>query len=450
MKNKRNTRLGNRTRLSTRLIWVIGTFSAVLLITAGWLVYLNFHNLSKTRASGEGESQGGAVLNNGEIITEFTWEKDSPLEATLGPDAISASEDAHTFRGGRASTQGLAAGSNGNDINLELPGTELFDVEGIDVSIDYRGTEPEGSFLSRGNHFNFGISDGYLSIQYRVDNRKGGFTSVKEKTTYELPKDENFRTYRFIYSPTTGRGEIFVNGMPVWSKGGLANTVMYWKGAGNLYVGRGMNGGGKDMAILDNLVIRTTGTISPLAESLLNFSLEGKENGVNVHWLTAVNDQVAYFTVERSINGLDFSKVGTINVNPKAGELGEYNYLDKTPIGETVAYYRIRQTFKNGKFVSHSLAAIRTKASRDFSIERVSPVPFNDNFEVSYFMPNSGRVWLQLTDPKGKILSTETFEAPQGKNIHSFRDKNNLPPGNYVLHMIYDNKKVSANITKSM
>jgi len=238
--------------------------------------------------------------------------------------------------------------------------------------------------------------------------------------------------------------------MPVWSKGGLANTVMYWKGAGNLYVGRGMNGGGKDMAILDNLVIRTTGTISPLAESLLNFSLEGKENGVNVHWLTAVNDQVAYFTVERSINGLDFSKVGTINVNPKAGELGEYNYLDKTPIGETVAYYRIRQTFKNGKFVSHSLAAIRTKASRDFSIERVSPVPFNDNFEVSYFMPNSGRVWLQLTDPKGKILSTETFEAPQGKNIHSFRDKNNLPPGNYVLHMIYDNKKVSANITKSM
>ena len=129
------------------------------------------------------------------------------------------------------------------------------------------------------------------------------------------------------------------------------------------------------MAILDNLVIRTTGTISPLAESLLNFSLEGKENGVNVHWLTAVNDQVAYFTVERSINGLDFSKVGTINVNPKAGELGEYNYLDKTPIGETVAYYRIRQTFKNGKFVSHSLAAIRTKASRDFSIERSVPSP---------------------------------------------------------------------------
>lgn len=449
MKNKRNLRLRNRTRLSIRLASVVGTVSMVVLLTAGWLVYMNFNNVSKTKANGEGESLGGAVLSNGEIITEFTWEKDNPLLATLGPDAIAAGNDARTFRGGRASTRGLSAGPNGRDINLELPGTELFNVEGIDISIDYRGTEPDGSFLSRGGYFNFGIDDGYLTIQYRVDNHKGGFFSIKEKTTYELPKDENFRTYRFLYSPASGKGEIFVNNMPVWSKTGYENTALYWHGAGNLFIGKGLNGGGRDVAILDNLVIRNTGTISPIAETLLNFSLEGKENGVQIHWFTAANDQVAYFTVERSVNGLDFTKVGTINVNPKNGALGEYTYLDKTPVGENVAYYRIRQTFNNGKFVTHDFAAIRTKAGRDFSIERVSPVPFNENFEIAYFLPTSGRVWLQLTDGWGKILTTETFEAPQGKNIHSFQDKNNLPAGNYTLYMIFDNKKISANITKS-
>jgi hypothetical protein len=440
--------MGNRTRLSVRLLWVTGTISAFLLLAAGWLVYLNFHDLGKTRASGEGKSQGGAVLNTGDIITEFTWEKDNPLLATLGPDAIASSPDAHTFPGGRASTQGLSAGPDGKDINLELSGNELFDLEGIDISIDFRRNEPAGSFFSRGNHFNFGLENGFLTVHYRVDNKKGGFITVKERTGYEVPRDEAFRTYRFIYTPTSGRGEIFVNGMPVWSHSGIPNTAMYWKGAGNIFIGKGINGGGRDVAILDNLVIRSTGTLSPLAESLLSFTLEGKESGIMVRWLTAANEQANYFTVERSVNGIDFTKVGTVSANPKTGPEAEYQYLDKTPVGEGVAYYRLRQTFRNGKFVTHALSAIKLKATRELTIDRVSPVPFQESFDISYFLPNSGRVWLQLTDPNGKIVSTETFEAPQGKNIHNYQDKHGLSSGPYTVHLIFNNRKVSASIRK--
>ncbi|MBK6447352.1 MAG: hypothetical protein IPF81_19325 [Bacteroidetes bacterium] len=74
---------------------------------------------------------------------------------------------------------------------------------------------------------------------------------------------------------------------------------------------------------------------------------------------------------------------------------------------------------------------------------------FDHSFDVSYFLPKSGRVWMQLSDSKGKVISTETFEAPQGKNVHVFKDQLNLEHGEYTLHLIFNNKKISTKVTKT-
>ena len=77
-----------------------------------------------------------------------------------------------------------------------------------------------------------------------------------------------------------------------------------------------MNAEGKDIAIFDNFIVRTAGNTAPLAESLLNFMLEEKEGGIKIHWSTSVNDKIKSFTIERSINGVDFMNVSTVPVNP--------------------------------------------------------------------------------------------------------------------------------------
>ncbi|MBK7850673.1 MAG: hypothetical protein IPJ66_05865 [Bacteroidetes bacterium] len=449
MKKSLRTRNRQKARMSTRLMIVIATFSGVFLLTLGWLVYLNFNNLSKTRASGNGSEGGGIALNTtGEILTEFTWEKDPVTMATLGPDGIKSGKDAHSATGGRSSTNGLSPGPNGKDINLEIEGTELFNQEGIDISIDYRKSEPSGSFFSRGNNFNFGIDNGYLSIEYKVENAKGGSESIKEKTNYEVPDDPLYRTYRFIYSPNSGKAEIFVNSVMVWNHQGNPNAPLYWKNAGNIIIGKNMNGNGVDKAILDNLVVRSTGSVSPLAESLLNFMLEPKDGVVKVHWSSSANDKVDYFTIERSINGVDFVNVSNVKANPAKPEGEEYEYTDKTAATTSIVYYRLRQTFLNGKFVTHPLSAIKFKTEKDFAIERINPQQFEHSFDISYFLPKSGRVWMQLTDAKGKVISSETFEAPKGKNVHVFKDQVNLERGEYTLNLIFDNKKISTKVTK--
>jgi hypothetical protein len=446
-KIKPGTKLKNK--LSIRLMFVVGLVSFSFIFTIGLLVFLNLNNQNKSRATGNGNEAGGNILNiSGDIITEFTWENENAMMATLGPDAISISDHAHTAFGGRASTKGLAPGVGGNDINLEIQGNALFDLEGIDIAIDYRRNEESGNFLTRGNSFNFGMEKGFLIIQYKVENGRNSFSTIKERTNYEVPSDPIFRSYRFIYSPFTGKAEIFVNAVVVWSHQGNANTPLYWKSSENIVIGKNMNGGGIDRPVFDNLVIRSTGSVSLFAESLLNFMLTPRDHEVKINWSTTLNEQVDYFTIERSINGIDFVNISKLPSNPNFKNGDDYSYTDRVTDASTIVYYRLRQTFLNGKFVTHPLSAVRFKTDKGLSIETVKPTPFQQSFDVSYYLPNSGRVWIQLSDSKGKIISTKTFEAPQGKNVHIFRDEENLANGEYSLAVIFNNKKVSTKIIK--
>lgn len=427
---------------------VAGGVSLVVTLTVGIMVYLNIDNISKTRAVGTGSEGSGINLNNGDILSELTFEKDLSSAATLGPDAISISKDAHTMVGGRSSTKGLSPGANGKDIDMEFEGTELWNQEGIDISVDFIRNEKSCSFFSRGNGFNFGMENGFITIAYRIENKRGGIETFKEKTEYEVASDNTFRTYRFIYNPAKGKAEIFVNSAIIWSAQHDANTPLSWKNAGNVTIGKDMNGEGKDVAILDNVVIRTAGNTAPLAESLLNFMLEEKDGGVKIHWSTSVNDKLKSFNIERSVNGVDFMNIATVAANPDMAENDEYTYTDKTRASNGIVYYRLRQTFANGKFISHSLAAIKLDSDKNFAIERINPMPFDKTFDLSYFLPESGRVWLQICDEKGNIVDTESFEAPKGKNVHVYKNSKVKDSGTYSINLMFANKKLTRSIIK--
>lgn len=427
------------------MLLVLTISSLFILVTGSLLVVLNLNDLSKMRASATGE-QGGGGISNGEILCEFTWDHGDAKTATLGTDAIQCGKKVHSMSGGNNSTNGLSSG--GKDINLVLAATEIFKLDGIDISIDYRRNELTGDFFTRENGFNFGMENGFVTIKYCIETKTGKVTCVNEKTGFEIPSDQVFRTYRFIYNPTTGKAEIFVNGIIVWQRKVEKDAPMSWKNSGDIIIGRGMDGGGTDRCVFDNLVIRNTESVTPLAESLLNFMLEARETGgVKIHWSTAANQKVNYFTIERSENGINFENVARINSHADK-ESNEYVYTDLTPSGSNVVYYRLRQTFLNGKFSTHPLSAIRFKSDKGFSIERIKPTPFEKSVDISYYLPKEGRVWMQVTNEYGAVVSTSTFQAQKGKNIHVYRDEMPLQSGTYTFSLIFEGKKASAKIVK--
>jgi hypothetical protein len=446
MKNSRRQKQVTKTKMKVRMMVITGTLCLLFALSLSWLVFLNLSQNTRTKASNN--EMGGTILNNGEIISNFTWEADPATRATLGPDAIKISNTAHTAFGGRSSTGGLAPGLPAQDINLELGASPLFDVEGIDVSMDFKRREPSGSFVTRGKSLDFGFRKGFIHITYRTTGLSGGFETVTATTDYEIPVDEQFRNFRFIYTPTTGKGELFVNNVIIWSHEGNKNTALYWKDAGQIVIAKGIDGGGKDLPVLDNFMMRTTGSVSPLAESLINFMIVPSGNDIRIHWSTTANDKVQYFTVERSVNGLDFANLTNVPSDASVKDGEEYVYTDKSVNTPGVVYYRIRQTFKDGKFITHSTSAIKLKTEKALTIDRISPPTFQNSFNLAYYIPSSGRVWVQLVDESGNIRSSETFEAPQGKNVYIFRDKKNLGTGTYTVNLVFDDKRVTARVTK--
>src|SRR4029078_3826624 len=90
-----------RTKVKVRMMLITGTLCFLFVLSIGWLIVLNLSQNTRTIASNT--EMGGTILNNGEIISNFTWEKDPATKATLGPDAIKISKTAHTTVGGRGS-----------------------------------------------------------------------------------------------------------------------------------------------------------------------------------------------------------------------------------------------------------------------------------------------------------------------------------------------------------
>jgi hypothetical protein len=443
MKRNLQQKTSQRTRLKARLI--IGAFTIGVTCTIAWFVFINVSNNTQTKAS----VSNGWSLNNGEVISMFTWEKGEPTKAAIGPDAIKVSSKAYIAFGGRNSTGALAPGTPAASINMEIPVSPLFDIDGIDFSIDYRGTEPTGSFVTRGKGFDFGFENNFLSITYRLQSAKG-YETINETTNYEMINDGLYRNYRFIYTPATGKGEIFVNSVIIWSYESARNTAMWWNSTDNLVVAKGIDGGGNDTPIIDNMIMRTTGTVSPLAESLIGFSLKTLTGMVTINWTTTANSKVDYFTIQRSLNGKDFTTVTTMKGNPGQKENEEYFFTDKNFSSAGIYYYRIRQTFTDGKFVTHNISATKVTVNATLAIEKITPTMFKNSFSVAYVIPEEGKVEWQLIDGAGEVKTTETVDAQKGKNIFQFNDTGKLPEGDYTLNLVYNETKLSATVTKNL
>ena len=109
--------------------------------------------MGKTRAI-VGTEGSGASLSNGDIITEFTWEK-IRNNSNTGPDAISLVK-MHIQCQEEIQPVAYQPAQMEKTLILKLKELNL-NQEGIDISIDYSRNEKSGSFFSRENGFNFGM-----------------------------------------------------------------------------------------------------------------------------------------------------------------------------------------------------------------------------------------------------------------------------------------------------
>jgi len=189
---------------------------------------------------------------------------------------------------------------------------------------------------------------------------------------------------------------------------------------------------------------------NPLPIELLFFGANLNGNIVELSWSTASEINNDYFTIERSIDGINFSPVSIIPskaINGHSTEQLNYSCNDLNP-ENGINYYKLKQTDFDGKFEYSKIISINLNQLIDNSFN-VYPNPNNGQriaVSANGFVPNEN-VKLCIVDLLGKTVYIEMLQANETGEIQSWIIPDmNLPKGVLLIQITGKSESMSKRI----
>ncbi|RYG15759.1 MAG: T9SS type A sorting domain-containing protein [Chitinophagaceae bacterium] len=178
-----------------------------------------------------------------------------------------------------------------------------------------------------------------------------------------------------------------------------------------------------------------------LPVSLIEFNASLKNNGALITWSTASELNNNHFILEKSIDGVSFNAVATINGKGTTHEKSNYQFTDVNFFQS--AYYRLTQVDLNGTKTVYDEFIKHLKSLTDADKITVYPNPTVDLINIK--LPTSlASTLVKLVDINGKILDSK---IGNGKQELTFAVQH-LPKGVYLLQYTEDSRLVSQKVVK--
>jgi hypothetical protein len=138
------------------------------------------------------------------------------------------------------------------------------------------------------------------------------------------------------------------------------------------------------------------------------------ENGVDIKWQTASENNSAYFGVERSLDGQNWKEIKIITAAGNSTSLIDYAIVDTDRIAAT-RYYRLNQVDKDGKSTLHG--PVSSSCSNEDLTMTLFPNPTSANVSVAVQTVTAGLVDLTIYSMDGKLITTLTAQVAAGSSI---------------------------------
>jgi hypothetical protein len=184
---------------------------------------------------------------------------------------------------------------------------------------------------------------------------------------------------------------------------------------------------------------------SPGLWTLAQFEATPNGDHVTVHWTTDHESNLDYFSLERSTDGVTFSKVASCFAAGNSDQKKNYFLNDAAPLTGN-AYYRLRaMNFRKESNVSNTVSVHFKSNDGALRISKLEPNPFNDEFDVVFGSKRSEPMEIRLTSISGHVIYTEKIDAEKNtEHRFKFRDQKNLKPGIYFfsVHQNTDQKTI--------
>jgi hypothetical protein len=131
------------------------------------------------------------------------------------------------------------------------------------------------------------------------------------------------------------------------------------------------------------------------------------ENGmVNLKWSTATETNNDFFSLEKSIDGISYSFLGTIDGAGNSVQTLNYSFNDDNP-KEGISYYRLKQTDLDGKYKYSDVISVSCNQIRPENII-VYPNPASNNVTIE--LPGNDQTFpLEIINARGQIIYSGTI-----------------------------------------
>ncbi len=141
-----------------------------------------------------------------------------------------------------------------------------------------------------------------------------------------------------------------------------------------------------------------------LPVSLIAFTAQLQSQQVALSWQTASETNTAYFTIERSANGTDFTPVAKVNAAGNSAVGNDYHYADNVSgLAGGTLFYRLKETDRNGQSLTSGTATV-TIIGKQFM---VYPNPAKTFIKIS----GQNIALVQVYDIAGKLLIKKTVQG---------------------------------------
>jgi Secretion system C-terminal sorting domain len=176
-----------------------------------------------------------------------------------------------------------------------------------------------------------------------------------------------------------------------------------------------------------------------LGLNLLSFEGRWDNNAALLNWKSANENNVHYFSVEKSNDGKNYKEIAKINANNSNGNFN-YEYKDNVEQADN-NFYRLKIFDTDGSFKYSKIVFLKRANNTAISIW---PNPFAEKINGNFKATQAGNIGFKITDLSGRVMKEFNYNVSKGNNQFSLVTQSTMPSGTYFLHCV---DKQTGNIT---
>ena len=152
---------------------------------------------------------------------------------------------------------------------------------------------------------------------------------------------------------------------------------------------------------------------------------------VKIDWTTTFEENVKYFILQRSPDGVQFSNIDTVAPTNPSGTGHSYTCIDHSPF-PNVDFYRLTEVDLDGKIGYNSI--LKVDLGSGPAGLQISPNPSTGTVYLELVHPDLGTLQISLLDVQGRTLKNWAYEK-QSPSWNQSLDLSGVAAGTYFIRI---------------